>query len=672
VTWVPEIDAVDLLAYHHDLAMVATTRPLLAAIATAAPPQPGDAPAAGTPQVPASPVVGGTAWALGSGATRAGVDPADDRAPAAMLVATSEFPWEGELALWENHLTIPGELDVYGLSLIGLPGVLSGFTDALAWTRLASPATATVLVTVDLDGDDPTAYRNGDEVESMVPRSVSVAVLGADGATTTEESTVWFTRHGPVVDLPGVGWGPERAVAVADVSLANPVLVDEVLDTNRAGSADELVATHRTRMASGWLATVAVTATGQATYTNPAGVPALADGAMVDPGSSDDPLVLAAAQSGAVVVDGTATPGLWDANDASVSPVLVDGDRLARVVVDDWLVATAGTTAWSSGGELVATGAFPVGAGTTPGPQLVGLVRLVAGLVADATEEGRPLGPDDVIDVLATNEGTLSGVLRDQVVERCRAAGKVPVEAGTTASGYELWPAQEVDLSPVCNLLDRWEGRWNGEDQAPAVWTEFLSAFDPGELTGPGRLLAGAWDPTNLLAVPPGLAEAPVRGPDPVAVALARAAKSVEAAGFDIDDFWRDQFWTRRDDVAIGLRGSTGLDGTVLVGRPAGPSSSLSPAAALPVLVNPDSGLRIGGYQVRGGTSALMVVAFTPDGPDATALLVHGQSGDPASPYWADQAYRYSDLAWRGVRTDPDDIAGAGERSVSLRVPRLP
>jgi acyl-homoserine-lactone acylase len=397
---------------------------------------------------------------------------------------------------------------------------------------------------------------------------------------------------------------------------------------------------------------------------------------VVDPGQRDDPLVVAAAQSGAVVVDGTATPGLWDAGDASVSPVLVDGDRLARVVVDDWLVATGDATAWSFGGALVATGAplAGVGANTTPGPQLVGLVRLVAGLVADATEEGRALGPGDANGALATSEGTLSGALRDQVVERCRAAGPVPVPvtAGTTASGFGLWPAQEVDLTPVCNLLDRWEGRWNGEDQAPAVWTEFLSAFDADELTGPGRLLAGAWDLDDPLAAPPGLAPAPARGPDPVAVALARAAVTVEAAGFSIDDFWRDQFWTGRDDGTIGLPGSTGLDGTVLVGRPGGPSSSLGPSSALPVLVNPDSGLRIGGHQVRGGTSAVMVVAFTPEGPDATGLVVHGQSGDPASPYWADQVYRYSDLAWRGVRTDPGDIAAAGERTVSLRVPRAP
>ena len=55
-----------------------------------------------------------------------------------MLLANPHFPWEGELRFWEVQLTVPGELDVYGAQLSGLPGIGIGFTEASAWTHTVS------------------------------------------------------------------------------------------------------------------------------------------------------------------------------------------------------------------------------------------------------------------------------------------------------------------------------------------------------------------------------------------------------------------------------------------------------------------------------------------------------------------------------------------------------
>ena len=57
---------------------------------------------------------------------------------AALLLANPHFPWEGELRFAEVQLTVPGQFDVYGANLLGLPGIGIGFTDGVAWTHTVS------------------------------------------------------------------------------------------------------------------------------------------------------------------------------------------------------------------------------------------------------------------------------------------------------------------------------------------------------------------------------------------------------------------------------------------------------------------------------------------------------------------------------------------------------
>ena len=49
---------------------------------------------------------GSNAWAVGADLVTGG--------EGGLLVANPHFPWEGELRFWEVHLTVPGEVDIYG------------------------------------------------------------------------------------------------------------------------------------------------------------------------------------------------------------------------------------------------------------------------------------------------------------------------------------------------------------------------------------------------------------------------------------------------------------------------------------------------------------------------------------------------------------------------------
>ena len=163
--WVGPITAVDVLAYERDLALLASGDNLLAPAFAAQPPGSAVALAGATkqdatkqvaPQIrqgfqqlqdfknAASTGLGSNGWALGADKSQTGKG---------LLLANPHFPWEGELRFWESQVTVPGNLNVYGASLGGIPGVQIGFTDKVAWTHTISTGTRFTFYSVTLDGD---------------------------------------------------------------------------------------------------------------------------------------------------------------------------------------------------------------------------------------------------------------------------------------------------------------------------------------------------------------------------------------------------------------------------------------------------------------------------------------------------------------------------------------
>ena len=77
------------------------------------------------------------------------------------------FPYWGERRWHESHLTIPGKLDVYGASLIGVAAINIGFNQHVAWTHTVSINPRFVVYTLDLKEGEPTEYLYNDEYISM-------------------------------------------------------------------------------------------------------------------------------------------------------------------------------------------------------------------------------------------------------------------------------------------------------------------------------------------------------------------------------------------------------------------------------------------------------------------------------------------------------------------------
>ncbi len=75
-----------------------------------------------------------------------------------MVFGNPHFPWSGTERLYISHLTIPGKLDIMGSSLYGVPAVLIGFNDHVAWSHTVSTAYRFNIYELTLNPLNPTQY----------------------------------------------------------------------------------------------------------------------------------------------------------------------------------------------------------------------------------------------------------------------------------------------------------------------------------------------------------------------------------------------------------------------------------------------------------------------------------------------------------------------------------
>ena len=135
-------------------------------------------------------------------------------------------------SIWyEAHLVVPGDLDVYGVTVPGTPTITIGFNCDVAWsfTNTGSDVMDLYRETVD-DADRPGSYRLDGEWRPLERR---IETYRAKDASVLAVDTILHTHRGPVSRASG-----------EYVSLRWTVLEDQgelmsLLGVNRAGSVEE-------------------------------------------------------------------------------------------------------------------------------------------------------------------------------------------------------------------------------------------------------------------------------------------------------------------------------------------------------------------------------------------------------------------------------------------------
>jgi penicillin amidase len=144
-------------------------------------------------------------------------------------------------SIWyEAHLVVPGRLDTYGVTIPGLPAIVIGFNRDVAWTFTNTGADVIDFFAEEVDdGARPTRYRV-DGAWRPIERRVETYRDG--GAATVAADTLLFTHRGPLRRDPTAPPGAARrwvSMRWTVLEAADPL--GAFRDANGARSARELL-----------------------------------------------------------------------------------------------------------------------------------------------------------------------------------------------------------------------------------------------------------------------------------------------------------------------------------------------------------------------------------------------------------------------------------------------
>lgn len=167
------------------------------------------------------------AWVIGPSRTRSGKP---------ILANDMHLPLRTPSTWYLAGLHAPG-LDVVGMTLPGVPGVVAGHSSRIAWGYTAAYVDNIDFFVEELDPTDSTRYRTPDGWARMTFRAETIAVRGRGRPLTF---TVAETRHGPVLPPAAAGL-PGRVVAMQWTGAEPTSEAAALLRLNRAADAAGIV-----------------------------------------------------------------------------------------------------------------------------------------------------------------------------------------------------------------------------------------------------------------------------------------------------------------------------------------------------------------------------------------------------------------------------------------------
>ncbi|MFT3815677.1 MAG: penicillin acylase family protein [Acidovorax sp.] len=515
----------------------------------------------------------------------------------AVLFGNPHWYWAGPDRFYQLHLTIPGKLDVAGATFLGLPFVLIGFNDHVAWSHTVSTSRRFGLFELALDEKDPTQYRMDGRYEQMQRVPIVVEVRERDGSIRKVARTLYRSRHGPIVDLgardPSLGWGRARALAIRDINEGNTRLFRNYLRWAQARSLDEFVAIQRQEEATPWVNTVAIGQGDQRVWFADVGAVPNTSDAFRKACASALTVPFARVDARTPLVDGSRTACEWPSSAAPVQAGAMPQERLPQLLRDDY-VANMNDSYWLTNPNQPLEGLDSVLGGERKALSLRGREghRLANSLLHGRFSSARDLARQMMSSVL---EGRAYSA--DEYKTRLLEVACVPQAAPEhgMASGAA---GENFDLRQACDVLANWSNRAGSGDRGALLWEAFWGRLSDAKGQ---RLFDESFDPANAMNTPG------IRMPseEQVRKALVDAARSLEERGLGLDAPVGLSRFVRAEGRRWSLYGGCGSSGyfTVVCDQPG--SSGSEP--------------------VFHGASHLQIVFFNEHGVQPYTLLAHGE-----------------------------------------------
>ncbi|WP_061169253.1 penicillin acylase family protein [Caballeronia hypogeia] len=609
--WVDKISAEDIYLRLIAANLAGGSARFVAPIATAHPPAGASAPPSAVTEekqttlrflIGENPGMGSNALAFGAPITR------ERRS---ILFGNPHWFWRGPDRFYQAQLTIPGQVNVAGVSFLGVPLIVLGFNENIAWTHTVSSARRFGIFQLTLDPAEPTHYLVDGRSEAMTPVALTVRTRRADGSFENVSRTLYRTRFGPVVDLSamaqGLGWSAQRAYALADVNVDNARAFQNFFAWNQARSLADFMAIQKRYAAMPWANTFAIGRGDDRVWFADIGpipnVPdALADSCTTPAGRAFDSRI-----PGVPFLDGAKSACAWRVDPASVQAGALAVAQLPSTVRGDY-VGNFNDSYWLTNANAPLSG-YPRIAGATRVEQSL---RTRYGHLLAARLQRERGG--------VTREALETAVLETNSMSE-RLFRKPLLDAVCTVK-EALGPLHEA-----CEVLRNWNGTAEIDARGANLWDEFWQRVSR---IAPERLYEAGFDPNKPLATPAGFnVDNPAVLQD-LRQALGGAALALRLNGFALDSRRGDILYTVRNGARVPLYGGCDEAGyfTIVCARRA-----LDPK----------------GYPMDPsgqGDSYVQVVTFGADGVEADTMLSHSESDDPASPHYGDATRAFAAKRW--------------------------
>ncbi len=651
--WVQPITEIDLLAYYADLGELASARNFKQYLTIAHPPNETTQndwprwldPLTGTEQTLAfgkelDPMrlmqIGSNGWGLGKEKTADGHG---------AVLANPHFPWFGELRLWESHLTIPGEVDVAGASLMGVGGVLIGHNQHVAWTETVSASRKFTVYKLPVVKGDPTSYTVDGKVMKMTSHEETIQIKQPDGTFKTKTQTFWKSHHGPILVVGGLGeWTTETVFTLRDANAMNGRLIDHFLGFAVAQSVADIADVCKSVQANPWTNTMSADDQGNAFYTESHSTPNIAQAVMDAWKANDDIIVKLLRDNGVVLLDGSTAANDWLVKPGARENGLTPWEETPHQLRTDF-VFNANDSHWMTNPAALLEGYGPMfGAEKTARSARTRMnLAFLMGVGKDAAagEDGK-FTQDELTTMFMNDHVHSADLALPDVLTACQGVTNVTVGKAT------------VDVGAACAILGKWDRTASPSGKGALLWREFWYDKD-------GPAWSHKFDLADPIATPYGMPLAPTGTDNPSIQTLARAVLVLQNAKIPLDAAVPDFEYTLKGTERLAIHGSDDPEGAFqVVGWVPNENDTI---LADQRMQTPDagvtaSGLAVGqGYPINYGSSFVMVCMLTAEGPKAKAILTYGQSSDPLSPQFTDQAKLFSQRKFRDMPFTDAEIA---------------
>lgn len=579
-----------------------------------------------------------------------------------IVYGNPHFPWRGTERLYISHNTIPGKIDIMGASLYGVPAVLIGFNDRVAWSHTVSTAYRFTLYELKLNPANPTQYLYDGAMRDMTAVPLKVKVLQSDGTLAEVSRTLYKSHFGPMLTLsaggvPVLPWSNAVAYTLRDANLENDRLINQFGRWNEAGSLSEFISLHKSVLGVPWVNTVASGPGGKAYYGDVTVVPHVTDAMKQTCTTSALAPVVEQVAPGLPLLDGSRADCEWGTDPDAPAPGIFGGGNLPTLQRDDY-VHNCNDSYWL----------------TNPAQPLTGFARIIGDENAQRTlrtrlcilQAERGLAQRGRFDIKRLQDVALGSELLSATLARDAVVSSLCALPGLLGSAG---PVTGADKDAACAALAAWDGTGNLASRGSHLWREFWrrASANPGGLpvSLPPRLPLAL--PTDL-SVPGTLWQAafsrndPVNTPNTLNVAsptvqqaLADAIVAVKASGFAFD----------APLSAIQYSAVQKLKRQPVFGgeSEAGAFTVISTEASAV-----DQHLTTEGYGIVFGNSYIQTVTWDADrNPVAAGFITYSQSTDPANPHFQDFTEAYAAKKWQKFPFRASEIRDQriGEKTVS-------